>query len=600
MARRRLLWQLFPAFLLVTLASLLGVTWYVTGQVKDFYYARMEDDLLARARLVEDRVRAGLKDGDRVGIQRFCAEAGPASATRITVMLPDGVVVGDSHETPEVMENHAGPGRPEMVGALDGEPAHAVRQSPTLRKLMMYVAVPVRDGDKLLGVVRTAVPIEAIDEGLASIRGRIAAAGVAAAVLAALLSLAISRRVSRPLEAIRCGADRFARGDLSHKLPVDGPLEVGSLAETMNQMAADLDDRIKTVIAQRNEREAILSSMTEGVLAVDRGQVVISLNRAAAELLGVDGLHAPGRAMEEVSRNPELLKLVRQVLSSQAPAVSEIVLYHQRTRFLEAHGSVLRDADGREIGALVVLADVTRIKRLESVRRDFVANVSHELKTPVTSIKGFVETLLDGAMHNPEDAERFLKIVGTQADRLGGIIEDLLTLSRIEQEAEKAEIVLERGPLAEVLRAAVDVCRMKAQEKNVTLELSCEAGLEAQRNPPLLEQAVVNLIDNAIKYSAEGQAVSVEAARRGDEIAIAVADRGCGIPRQHLDRIFERFYRVDKARSRKLGGTGLGLSIVKHIAQAHHGRATVESTVGQGSVFTIHLPAEGASGTEEA
>jgi two-component system phosphate regulon sensor histidine kinase PhoR len=227
---------------------------------------------------------------------------------------------------------------------------------------------------------------------------------------------------------------------------------------------------------------------------------------------------------------------------------------------------------------------------LESVRRDFVANVSHELRTPVTSIKGFVETLLDGAMHNPEELQRFLQIVAVQTDRLNAIIEDLLALSRIEQEEEKAEIELGQSPVRAVLETAVEVCRMKAAEKNIRLELACDAELAAPMNAPLLEQAVINLLDNAIKYSAPEQTVQIAAERSGGEIAIRVRDCGCGIGREHLLRIFERFYRVDKARSRKLGGTGLGLAIVKHMAQAHGGRASVESTPGQGSTFTIHLP----------
>jgi two-component system phosphate regulon sensor histidine kinase PhoR len=259
----------------------------------------------------------------------------------------------------------------------------------------------------------------------------------------------------------------------------------------------------------------------------------------------------------------------------------------------------------------VVLHDVTRLRRLETVRRDFVANVSHELRTPITSIKGFVETLLDGAMNNPADAERFLKILAAQADRLNGIIEDLLILSRVEQDAQKAGIALEPGSIRDVLTAAIDVCHLKAAERNVQVELVCESGFRARINAALLEQAVVNLVDNAVKHSGEGQTVHVEAAqvKAGQvegahvepgqveagqtdvEVVIRVRDHGCGISPEHLPRLFERFYRADKARSRKLGGTGLGLAIVKHIAQAHGGRATADSTPGVGSVFCLYLPA---------
>jgi two-component system phosphate regulon sensor histidine kinase PhoR len=271
---------------------------------------------------------------------------------------------------------------------------------------------------------------------------------------------------------------------------------------------------------------------------------------------------------------------VASVLNTQKPLEKEIVLYDNGDRFLQAHGTVLRDAREGEIGALVVLHDVTRLKKLEKVRRDFVANVSHELRTPVTSIKGFVET--------------FLRIVASQTDRLNAIIEDLLILSRVEQEQEKAEIALVPGSVRSALEAALEVCQSKTTEKDIHIELTCDAGLQCPMNSPLLEQAVINLLDNAIKYSPPGQTVHLEGLRSDAEVVIRVTDHGCGISREHMPRIFERFYRVDKARSRTLGGTGLGLAIVKHITNAHGGRATVESTVGQGSVFSIHLPSETA------
>ncbi len=588
MARRRLLWQLFPLTLLVILAAVGALTWSVTDLVHDFYCTELGEDLRARARIVEDPIREALVAGDRDRVETLCERFGQASGTRITVVAPDGTVLGDSHERASVMENHGN--RPEIAAALEGGFRTTIRRSRTLHERLMYAAVRVREGERVLGVIRTAIPASPIDASLAAVSRRILLSGLVVALAAGAASLWIARRVARPLEAIRRGAERLARGDLEHEVSVDGPIELVEVAATMNQMAAQLDDRLRTLVAQRNEREAILSSMVEGVLAVDGQQRVISMNRAAGGLLGIEVHRCHGRALQEVSRNPELLQIVNTVFGTREPVVGEIVLYGQPSRFLQVHGTVLRDGEGHEIGALAVLADVTRIKRLENVRRDFVANVSHELKTPVTSIKGFVETLLDGAMQSPEDAERFLGIIASQADRLGGIIEDLLTLSRVEQETEKAEILLERGRLEELLRSAVGFCEMKAHEKGIRVDLACEPGLEALLNPPLLEQAIVNLIDNAIKYSPEGETVQVEARRSDGEICIRVRDQGCGIPRQHLDRLFERFYRVDKARSRKLGGTGLGLAIVKHIAQAHNGRATVESQVGQGSVFTVHLP----------
>jgi two-component system phosphate regulon sensor histidine kinase PhoR len=330
--------------------------------------------------------------------------------------------------------------------------------------------------------------------------------------------------------------------------------------------------------------------MVEGVLAVDREERLISINQAAASLLGIRSTEASGRSIQEVVRNVELQQFIAKTLSETGRVEGEITLRENGERFLQAHGTILRDGSGREIGALVVLNDITRLRRLEGVRREFVANVSHELRTPITSIKGFVETLLDGAMWRPPDAERFLGIVAKQADRLNAIVTDLLTLSRVEQDTEKLSIPLEEHSIREVLKEAVQVCELKGVAKDVTIALTCDEKISARINPPLLEQAVVNLVDNAVKYSDSGKTVRVEGTESGSEVIISVIDEGCGIAKEHLPRLFERFYRVDRARSRELGGTGLGLAIVKHIAKAHGGHVAVESALGKGSTFTIHLP----------
>jgi two-component system phosphate regulon sensor histidine kinase PhoR len=319
---------------------------------------------------------------------------------------------------------------------------------------------------------------------------------------------------------------------------------------------------------------------------------ILNLNPGAGRIFGLIPENARGRTLLELSRNNDLLHFTSSALSATAPIESEIVIHDPDARFLQAHGSVLRDGQGRSIGAVVVLNDVTALRRLETVRRDFVANVSHELKTPITSIKGFVETLLEGAMADPQEAERFLRIVQRQADRLHAIIEDLLNLSRIERDAEAGDIALEAGAVRAVLIAAVQSCETQARARGIRIEWDCDPGLTAWINAALLEQAVINLIDNAVKYSPDGGAVRVDAALQDAGIVIRVTDEGQGIEAKHLPRLFERFYRVDKARSRKLGGTGLGLAIVKHIAQAHRGIVTVESTPGAGSVFSIQFPAE--------
>jgi two-component system phosphate regulon sensor histidine kinase PhoR len=292
-----------------------------------------------------------------------------------------------------------------------------------------------------------------------------------------------------------------------------------------------------------------------------------------------------------VVRNPELQNFIEQTLAGSEAVESQVIILNEdEERYLQFRGTILRDATGNKIGTVVVFDDVTRLRKLENMRKDFVANVSHELKTPITSIKGFIETLMDGAINDPEDARRFLDIIARQTHRLNAIIDDLLTLSKIEQQTEKTQIQLQSSPLLPTLTAAAQLCEVRATPKDIRMRIDCSEDLTVSINPPLLEQAVVNLIDNAVKYSPEHGEVMIRALPNDTEVLIQVIDRGCGIEPRYLPRLFERFYRVDKARSRKLGGTGLGLAIVKHIVQAHDGRVTVESTPGTGSVFTIHLP----------
>jgi len=390
---------------------------------------------------------------------------------------------------------------------------------------------------------------------------------------------------------MREGAERFAAGDLSHKVLPSSTVEFAAVAESMNRMAAELDDKLRTLTRERNRREAVLESMVEGVLAVDPQGRVIAVNTAVARLLGVAADDVVGASIEEVVRNPELQGVVRAVLEGEQPVEADLTVeVGAEERYLQAHGSLLQAEDGAVAGAVIVVNDVTRLRRLEAVRRDFVANVSHELKTPVTSIKGFAETLADGAIDDPATARRFLRIIAGQADRLNAIVEDLLSLSSLERAGDGRDVVVQETRLADVLTVAAEVCGIKAEAKRITIEVECPDDLVAEIDPPLVEQAMVNLLDNAIKYSPEGTTVTVSVTQTTHETVIAVSDEGVGIAREHLPRLFERFYRVDKARSRDLGGTGLGLSIVKHIAQVHGGTVSVESVVGRGSTFRLHLP----------
>jgi len=585
----RLFWLLFPSYLIVTLAAILAVGLVSIRTARSSYLDQVRRDLAAQAYLVSDALRADVAGGDYEAVNRRCIALGRPSATRVTIVLPDGEVAGDSEESPQNMDNHAD--RPEIRQALAEGMGSSMRFSHTLGETMMYVAVGIPRNGGYIAIARTAVPLTSIAQGIRKITGEITLGVALATLFAAAVGYVAARRMVRPIEAVRAGAERFAQGDFSQRIPpVARSQEMAGLTNALNAMAEEMDDRIRNLVRERNQREAVLSSMVEGVLAVDTQEGIISLNSAAARFLGIELTDAHGRKVYDLVRHPAFLQFLRKALKSGEPIEGEIAIHTQEEQLLQAHGAVLQNAQEGAIGAVVVLNDVTRLRRLERVRRDFVANVSHELRTPITSIKGFVETLLDGAIDNTEDAQRFLEIIGKHADRLNAIISDLLTLSRIEQGEERTGIVLERVPVLQPLQSAIQLCKSKAADKRIETVLRCEEGITARINPPLLEQAVANLIDNAVKYSEPDSQVRVTATEDGEGVMIRVKDDGCGIAEEHLPRLFERFYRIDKARSRNLGGTGLGLAIVKHIVKAHGGTVSVTSTPGKGSSFTIRLP----------
>ncbi|MBM9604437.1 ATP-binding protein [Desulfopila inferna] len=606
MKQRKLIWQIFPANLLILLLTVACVTWFGRASLKSFYLDELEKGLISRAHLVKPLILEMLQQDEITRLRQYSKSAGREANTRITIIRPDGKVVADSNEDPSTMELHHT--RTEVRAALQGNTGKSLRFSRTLGQEMLYVAIPIFDGWKrdtalpatteIQAILRMSVAVEAIEVALQDIFGKILFGVFLFAFLAAAASLLVSRNISRPLEEIKRAAERYSNGDFSGKMTNfqrSASLEVVTLATAMEKMAAQLNERIETIKSQRNELETVFSSMVESVIAIDSHEHVININTAAAELLGIEENFARGKMVPEVLRNVKLQQQIKEVIRTGYSLQDEIV--HSDNggdRFLQTNIVPLNDQMNRIPGILVVLNDVTKLRRLENVRRDFVANVSHELRTPITSIRGYVETLLDGALENREDAVRFLKTVMRQAERLNEIIEDLLVLSRIEQEAEENQIKLETSSLCRVLEVAVETCGRLAAEKDISVSLACPESIQLKINETLMEQALVNLLVNAIKYSRKGDRIDVTASSAADHgrnvVKISVSDTGVGIASNHLSRLFERFYRSDKARSRKEGGTGLGLAIVKHIVLAHKGRIEVSSTPGMGSTFTITLP----------
>ena len=583
-----LFWKLYPPFLLIVLIPLLAVSWYADFSMRRFFLDQTSANLEARANLLKDQMTGYLQAEAWKNIDLLCKRAGKSAEMRITVMQLSGKVLGDSEANPNLMENHSD--RPEFVKAMSGETGVFTRYSYTLRESMMYLAVPLLDGEKHIGVLRVSVSISAIDRKLEGIHRHISLGGIAVALLATGASLLLSRRVSRPLEIIREGAQYFASGQLSYRLPVFASKETALLAKTMNDMAASLDERMQIIIGQRNELEAILSSMIEGVIALDLKETIISINNAAARMFCRKHSELINRSVQEAIRNPNFHRFVRLAFRDETRREEDLFFYISGEAVLEARSSALTNARGERTGILIVLNDVTRLRRLENMRKDFAANVSHEIKTPLTAIKGFVETLKTGALNHPEESVRFLGIIEKHTNRLNAIIDDLMKLSLIEQKTDKKEILLENRQLLPIMQSARQVCQSMADEKAIQIILSCEETLSINLNAALMEQAFVNLLDNAVKYSRTGGSIEIEVQQSDIELSVSFRDHGIGIAAEHLPRLFERFYRADPSRSRKLGGTGLGLAIVKHIVNAHAGKITVESSPGKGSEFVIHIP----------
>ncbi len=603
---KKLIWQIFPANVLTLLLVIITVGWYGLVTLQEFYLQDTEAGLESRAHLISSKVKEYLGDHRIDNLREYCVQAGRSSGTRITVISPEGKVIADSNEDPETMENHRD--RVEIAEAFKGRVGTSRRFSKTLKENLIYVAIPLmRISDTLPqdnldkrveAVLRTSVSVAALDATLKRIKSRIIFGFLPVLLLAGAAAMLISRNISRPLEQMTKSAERFASGDFSLRmLPVvkkAASLEVVTLAASMDRMAELLDEKIEAIITQRNQLETVFSSMVEAVIAIDSEERVLSLNDAAAELFGVERKTAAGKIVQQIVRNVQLQQHISKTLTARESVVDEIVLQGEGgDRFLQTNVVILGNSAGENVGVLVVMNDVTKIRRLENVRRDFVANVSHELRTPITSIRGYVETLLDGALDIREDAVRFLEIVLHQSERLATIIDDLLALSKIEEEARRGTIPLTPGLLCPVLQAAAQTCQLQADQSGIAIIINCPEQAEVEMNDTLLEQAVVNLLVNAITYSRPGGEVTVDVkVGASGKVRIGVRDNGIGIAREHLPRLFERFYRSDKARSRAQGGSGLGLAIVKHIAEAHEGEIEVKSVEGQGSEFTLVVRGE--------
>jgi len=473
----RLKWKLFFTYVSLAVLSVLIVSFFLFDAVKNFHTEQSKKELRSTAVLLEELYSGNsIKSG--FSPDKMFKQMGPKTGKRMTLISDGGTVLADSEKDISTMESHKD--RPEIIESKAKGVGTSIRYSNTLKKNMLYVAIPFVGSNGKKATIRTSIPLITLTETMKPVVTKFVIASFFAVLIAAFFSLIISLIISRPIGRIQTVVDDFSDGKFDRKLETSSTYEFAKLAEDMNVMAVELNNRIHTITMQRNE-----------------------------------------------------------------------------------------------------------LAKLENIRKEFVANVSHELRTPITSIKGYIETLKDGALEDKENAVKFLGIISRQTDRLNSIIEDLLCLSRIEKENGSRGVEVETVPIDAVLQAAITTCSSSAQKMNIEIKTECDPQLKAKINARLIEQAVVNLLDNSIKYSESQTGVVVGAEIQGESLVIKVKDFGKGIAKEHHERIFERFYRIDKARSRNLGGTGLGLAIVKHIAQSHGGTATLESEPGKGTTFSV-------------
>jgi len=578
-------WKITLAFSAILALVFFALDAYLHRAILQAGEEAMAQGMLAEARLAARSLPPPPWNSD-LKLQDLITDLDRLSGARLTLIDSEGVVLADSREQPATMDNHAD--RPERQEALGGGWGQAKRRSDTLGLDMLYVALALPDTGQPLAVLRLARPMDAVRAASQSLRRAVLTTLCLALPLIWLASYLLAGALTAPMGALARVAQRVERGDMNARAEAIGDPELGDLAKVFNAAL----DRLAALVgySQRESRyyATILEQMTDAVVIVDQQGKVQFINPAFERLFGVQETEAEGRSPEQVTLNYDLGSLLLRAIEQKAAQHDEVRLVQPEGRILATVVSPLVGEDDTVIGAIGLLRDVSELRHLDEVRREFVANASHELRTPAAGIKALAEALQVGAFRDPEKGPRFVEQIVEAADRLTNILDDMLTLTRVErgQDLFRAAWL----PAPEALRQAANQVLLVAQAKNVRLEVAADNGARVYADPSGLQTILINLLDNAVKYTPEGGTVSVSGREVPNGYEIAVADTGVGIPPEHQGRIFERFYRVDKARDRATGGTGLGLSIVKHTTEAHGGKVSVRSTPGEGSTFTVFFP----------
>ncbi len=576
----------YGAVIFICLAAAL---WFTLSEIYSTHTREVGSELRLQAKLVSATINSVISQQPPGDIETILRKILPDTSHRIIAIGQSGEVIGDTRDLTSLGDNYSD--RVEIRRTLSGESLFGERHSYSQKVQIYYGTAPIFQDSTISGGIRVSLPVKIANRGIHQLTTELVLVGILLFVVLFLVGVWRLRRLSSSLQEITNAVQHYATGDLSHRIPTYAYGELSGLSIALNAMFEQFEQRVFDLKEEHQELESILANMTEALILLDAQREVIRFNEAAEQLFTIKRQQAVGRKMMEIVRHTELQEFIDSVYNSDSTLSIELEIFQQAKKTnISVHGTPIRNSSGDLTGVLLVLHDLTHIRKLENIRQDFMANVSHELKTPVTSIKGALETLESGAISDQEAANEFLPMIRRQVQRLEKIIDNLLNLSQLEQSGDHNQLSKEEYHIASLLNSAVQLCQESATQRQVRLEVECSEDLTWRVNAALLEEALVNLIENAVQYSDEAQVVRISARQSDQNLMIAVQDFGCGISREDLTRVFERFYRVDKARSRELGGTGLGLAIVKHIARAHGGTVSVESEVDQGSTFYLHIP----------
>jgi two-component system phosphate regulon sensor histidine kinase PhoR len=574
---RKLFWKLALTFFALLLSVLLAVDFLAERTLRSSHENAGYQELQALSRVLQHQplhlTAVPPQTAEDTTALRDWVAAAANSGARVTIISPDGTVLADSSSDIGTMESHAQ--RPEVIQALQQGEGRSTRYSVSVKQALIYYAKRVETSPGNPLIIRLALPMDGVDEALGKFRTKLWLWSILILLLSGAASLLISRSFTDRIERLR-------------PLPPDGKGDtLEALGGSLNQTAARLDRTIRTLTEERNLSAAILGSMVEGVAVVNGAERLVFSNPGFAEILGLDVPPVSGSSLLEIVRQRELIDAVRRVLGGEHRVEAEIVTGTLRQHFFAATVASVRA--GETSGAVIVLHDITALRKLERIRRDFVANVSHEFRTPLTAIQGFSETLIAGAINDPNNRDRFLAIILDHSRRLARLTEDLLRLS--EMDAERLELEIRRVSVSQLVESCYETAQRRAADKSLDLSLELPPNLpDVAGDTRRLQEVLQNLLDNAIQYTLPNGKIVLSADTKNDEVIFTVSDTGIGIPTSDQPRIFERFYRVDAARSREAGGTGLGLSIAKHLIEAHGGRIWVESEIGEGSKFHFSVP----------